>query len=138
MKVEKSVGWIKGQSGTGIIYELSSNGGYALANIWQDGKFHYLSIEEAKAHIAIDKAKLNDSRSSYLAESALPKNTDGSLKVDNPDGWDRLYTEPVYSGDQEQDQDIVISDTLEFPVSVKFEGSVKINIAGLSKILNLL
>ena len=138
MKVEKAVGWIKGQNGTGVIYELSSNGGYALANIWQDGKFHYLSIDDAKAHIEIGKAQVNSARSSYQAESALPKNSDGSLKVDNPDGWDRLYTEPVNSGDQEQDQEIVISDNLEFPVSVKFEGVVKINIAGLSKILNLL
>lgn len=139
MKVEKAVGWILGQNGKGITYELSQNGQYALANIWQDGKFHYLSIEAANAHISAGKASLDNIRNSYLSESSLPKNADGSLKVDNPDGWERLYTESGNSGgDSEETGETVISDNLEFPFSVSFEGKVKINIAGLSKILNLL
>lgn len=138
MKVEKAVGWILGQNGKGVTYELSHNGQYALANIWQDGKFHYLSIEAAREHVAIGKATLQD-RGSYLPESSLPKNADGSLKVDNPDGWERLYTESGNAGgDTNETGETVISDNLEFPFSVSFEGKVKINIAGLSKILNLL
>jgi hypothetical protein len=55
----------------------------------------------------------------------------------NPDGWQRIYQTP--NGVPETDEtDINISDSLEFPFTVSFEGKVKIDIGGISKILKLL
>jgi len=129
MKVEKAVGWIQGLNGTGIVYELSHNGEYLLATIWQDGKFHFLDRGTLTEHIGQGKGALTDPRSSYLAANAIATGPDGTLEVSNPAGWQRLYIPPTGNGPQPG------TDELVFPVELSFTGSLKIKVAGLSEIL---
>jgi hypothetical protein len=133
MKVERVVGWISGMNGTGNLFEITDNGKSYLAVIYQDGKFYPISKEEVQTHIAQGKGKLESS--TIFSNSNLP-----FFQVSNPAGWERLYrtvtSEPTVPEDP-NDTETEISDTLEIPVSVSFEGKIKFNIGGFSKILNM-
>lgn len=132
MKVEKQVGWIKGLNGTGNVFELSHNGKYLLACIWQDNKFHFLDAGNLAAEVNQGKAALNEKRDYYMQESAIPINGDGSLPVSNPDGWPRLYQPTTGSSTDTAETQ---TDELNFPISISFTGSVKVKLEGLSQIL---
>ncbi|GGB98422.1 hypothetical protein [Dyadobacter sediminis] len=135
MKVEKQVGWIKGLNGIGNVFELSHNGKYLLACIWQDNKFHFLDAGSLIEEINQGTASLAEIRESYLHGSAVPINADGSLTVSNPDGWQRLY-QPATGNSTEATENL--ADELNFPVSISFTGSVKVKLEGLSQILKFI
>jgi len=135
MKVEKIVGWLTGNAGTGNVFELSHNGGYLLAMIWQDGKFHYLSQQDLNKQVSQGTAGVQASamRSQYL--SNVPENADGSITVENPAGWQRLYQAPA-GGNGGSSEGEEATETLEIPF--KFDGKLTIDVSQLSALLNLI
>lgn len=132
MKVEKAVGWLQGLSGTGVVYEISHNGGFLLAVIWQDNKFHHVGMDWLNQHIAEGKAALTAPRESYLPDGSFPVDSDGTLPVLNPDGWKRLYEAPTPGSGPATE-----TDELEIPVSVSFSGTLKLKMGGISTLLKL-
>lgn len=134
MKVEKIVGWLTGSAGTGNVFELSHNGGYLLAMIWQDGKFHYLGLADLNKQIAAKTAAVQVSamRSGYLTE--FPQNADGSLPVENPDGWKRIF-EPTTPGSGDGET-VETKEILEIPF--KIEGKITIDLGRLGEFLKLI
>lgn len=132
MKVEKPVGWIQGANGTGVVYEISHNGGYLLAAIWQDNKFHHMTLDSLAQHIAEGRGALTAPRTSYLPEGAFPVDSDGSLPVSNAEGWKRLYDAPTPGTGTTTEPD-----ELEIPVSVSFAGTLKLKMGGISALLKL-
>ncbi|WP_353720182.1 hypothetical protein [Dyadobacter sp. 676] len=132
MKVEKAVGWVQGANGTGVVYEISHNGGYLLAVIWQDNKFHHLTLDFLAQHIAEAKGALTAPRTYYLPEGSFPVDADGTLPVSNPDGWKRLYETPTPASGTTTE-----ADELEIPVSVSFSGTLKLKMGGVSALLKL-
>jgi len=136
MKVEKQVGWLRGISGTGNIFELSHNGQYLLAMIWADGKFHYLDEPGLNKQLQEGSAAIDSRRVSYLTPGNFPQNQDGSLSVTNPDGWQRLYSSAPEEGSGEGSTGT--ADQIVIPVSISFSGEVKINLAGFGALLKLI
>lgn len=132
MKVEKKVGWLKGGNGVGNVFELSHQGGHLLAMIWQDGNFHYLSVDDLKKQIQAGTAAVPELRETYLPAIGIPQLPDGSLTVENPSGWERLYTATV-PGDEES---TVTKDEIVIPFT--FSGTLKIDVSGLAALIKLI
>ncbi|HEV7378974.1 MAG TPA: hypothetical protein VGN64_04225 [Dyadobacter sp.] len=130
MKVIGIVGYIVGLNGTGNLFEVEDNGKTYLATIWADGKFHPISTESVKEHVAQGKGKLNS------AKIFTNSNVD-VLNVINPEGWKRIHQSTSESPEQ-PDNETEISDSLEFPFNISFDGKIKIDIGGVNKILKLL
>lgn len=141
IKVIKAVGWIKGNNGTGVVYELEQDGVAFLANrVIENGvePWRYLSVGMLRDHVARDLGYFSNTRPDYLSENLVAKAANGDLNVQNPD-WPRIYngtmptepTEPTPPG-------AVTEDTLSLPFSISLEGTVKIRLGGLSKIFELL
>lgn len=133
MKVEKVVGWIQGRDGVGNVFEISNGGGFLLASIWSDGKFHYLDYNSMMQHVAENKAVLQSSGRQYQAGNFSPD----QITVSNPDGWKRLYA-PDSEGQQPQETETETGDELVIPVKVEFTGQIKISMAGFSALLKLI
>lgn len=135
MKVERIIGWLTGSAGTGNVFEISHEGGYLLAMIWQDGKFHQLSFDDLNKQLTEGTAAVAQSaiRDRYL--SNVPTDTNGSLNVENPNGWQRLFE----SKHQEQGGDEMATETkqvIELPF--KFEGKLTIDLSKLGEIIKLI
>ncbi|WP_439582964.1 hypothetical protein [Dyadobacter bucti] len=135
MKVEKQVGWLRGISGTGNIFELSYNGQYLLAMIWEDSKFHYLDEPGLNKQLQEGSAAIDSRRVAYLTPDQFPQNPDGSLTVTNPDGWQRLHGSASAGGGG---QETTTTDQIVIPVSISFSGELKINLAGFGALLKLI
>lgn len=135
MKVERVIGWLKGISGIGNIFEVSHDQGYFLAMIWSDGKFHYLNIADLKKQIQEGTAAVAPSamRERYLP--VVPENDDGSLPVENPDGWQRLYT-PSDQSEGSGGEQVETRQTIELPF--KFEGKLTIDVSQLAELIKLI
>lgn len=124
MKVTRVVGWLKGQAGTGNIFEVSKDGGFILVMIWADGLFHAIDHSEVIEHQNKGLAALFDAQGFYLTVD------NGSVvNVENPSGWERFYTEAGQNSDS--------GDEIRIPVLIQFSGELKINLAGLSKLIQL-
>lgn len=135
MKVERIIGWLKGISGIGNVFEISHDAGYLLAMIWSDGKFHPLSFSDLNTQIAQGSAAVAQSaiRERYLP--VVPQNPDGSLTVENPDGWKRLY-EATQPGNGSGEQPVETKETIEIPF--KIEGKISIDVSQLAALLKLI
>ena len=130
MKVEKVTGWIQGQNGKGNVFEVSTDAGYLLAVMYPDGTFHPITLQSLNDHIAAGKGNLDNPRSSYVSMA------DKVLTVDNPTGWQRLFTiTPTPGTEEPTTEEPAFDGKLKIPV--KFDGVFEIDLSALKQILNL-
>jgi hypothetical protein len=122
----KKIGWLRGLNGVGVVYEIPVPGGYSLATIWEDSKFHTLKLEDFQNQVNKGTAVVTAGplQASYLNSDAV-----GSVDVA---GYARFYTQ------DQPETGTVTSETLEIPVKIAFEGVIKINLGGLTKLFEFL
>lgn len=139
MKVERVIGWLKGSNGTGNIFEVSHNGRELLAMIWQDGKFHYTAPGDVAKQVKEGTASItptpNWTNSTYLSESQVPANSDGTLSVENPSGWQRLYQPPT-GGEGTGDETVETKEVIEIPF--KIEGKISFDVSQFAALIKLI
>lgn len=132
--VVKPVGWLQGLNGKGVVYELSGDDGTKVLGMLQKdvagGEFWaFLSYSTLKEHIEMGKGK-------SFVSNVYPEAPAGFPFVVNANGWQRLYMEPTTTVGG-TDGDSTEGDTIEIPVSVSFEGKMKIRLGGLEKLMQL-
>lgn len=126
----KAVGYLTGQAGTGVIYELEENGNKTLAMIWADGKFHELSNQELQDHISQGKAavtgQLSGGYSSFDLSTIKTTGIERFYKPGQTDQGTDTETEPATPG----------SAVIKIPY--KIEGIFEIDLSQLQSLLSIL